>query len=151
MCTKLLLFLKRLAIQLNKLTTKNQLLTYWVVILCLTHYSYQTLAKAPDCDSTACLWGDDLKVDPMKQLRAKQSSSMLLIDDIIPDTESLALLEETTNSFINKENLNDNLNNQLTVLQKTQNIMDYLYIIGMIENTSPDLKRSLFISSKPKK
>ncbi len=108
-------------------------------------------ASSLACNDSACLYLGDTKAEDKINLQSAQVTSMLLLEDILPEQETLLELQSSTSSTTLNSYQALNYNSlQFQVLNQVNQAMELLYLKGYI-NQQQVTTQKLTLSSKPKK
>ena len=106
------------------------------------------------CSDVACVIFDQqtITIDPIKELEQKQISSMLLVEDILPDSDSLEGLQAAVgNDLKGYENIASQ-NHEVLAIEKVNSVMDFAYRKGFVGPESSFIKNSkVYMSAKKRK
>ncbi|MCB9026446.1 MAG: hypothetical protein H6625_09035 [Bdellovibrionaceae bacterium] len=129
----------------------NKIITLFLFFLCSNTFN----SFASICNEPACMIADSQlkELDPLKDLPAPQISSMLLVDDILPDQQ--ILLELQSELELNQQSYDkiSALSFPSTEAVSSQFLMEKFYHQGLINFNWSKLKLpdSIHVTAKPKK
>lgn len=105
------------------------------------------------CDKVACIdLGDSVNIqDPLSELPIQPTTSMLIVEDILPENYSLMNLQATLGSTdINNYEQIKNITEQQLAFEKVNHLMDYWYLQGYFKQKT-NIDPKVLISAKVRK
>lgn len=110
-------------------------------------------SKAAICSEPACILGDSklIEVDPVNVLANQQISSMLLVDDLLPDLQTLLELQSELELNQHKYDKISNLGSHGVGAMPSEALMDILYHQGFFNVSKLASPNNVQVTTKPKK